>query len=405
MAASKKVLFCFLFLAFSFVNNAQAVHGYIFNNSLIAAGGGPTLTQNLACGAGAGAYSSQTITLAGGTTCAVSNVFCFNQGGGLNYPNPSFITNQYSINLFFKFNTIGGWSRIIDFSNSAADAGIYLSGNCLNFFPNGNIGACTFVANTYYLFTFVRNGATNVISSYVNGNLFGTYTDAGNLYRPATNVTPIIFFRDDNAVTCEAKAGCVRYASVTSATMNAAAVLSTFTNICNVILPVELSNFSAVKNINSVNLDWSTMSESKNKGFEIERSNDGLNYVKIAEVSGKGDSHQKNNYNSTDVLPNDGINYYRLKQIDLDGSFNFSNIVSVNFEKNAPLFYPNPTSDFITIKSESLNITVVIRDITGREVHRSNGLPESKKISMAQLPSGTYFITVNDKVQRMIINK
>jgi hypothetical protein len=403
--ASKKIAFCFLFFIFLAVYKSQPVHVYLFNNNLTGGGGGPTLTENLACGATSGAFSSQTITLAGGTTCAVSNVFCFNQGGGLNYLNPSYITNQYSINLFFKFNTIGGWSRIIDFSNSAADAGIYLSGNCLNFYPNGNIGACIFAANTYYLFTFVRDGATNIISTYVNGNLFGTYNDAGNLYRPATNVFPIIFFRDDNTVPCEAKAGCVRYASITSATMNAAAVMSTFTNICNVILPIELSAFNAVKNNNSVKLDWSTMSETKNKVFEIERSNDAMVYKKISEVNGNGDSHQKNEYSNIDFLPEDGVNYYRLKQIDFNGSFKYSDIVSVNFEKSAPLFYPNPAKDLITIKSESANTMVVIKDLLGREIFRINNLPESKQVSTADLLSGTYFLFINDKVQRLVITK
>src|SRR4051812_49035754 len=102
-----------LFLCLSFaVSKAQPLHEYFFNNSLAGTAGGPTLTDNLACGASAGAFSSQTIATVG-QTCTTSNAFCFNQYGGLSYANPSYITNNYSINLFFKFNNLGGWSRII----------------------------------------------------------------------------------------------------------------------------------------------------------------------------------------------------------------------------------------------------------------------------------------------------
>ncbi len=223
-------------LFFALLVGAQPVQEYFFNNSFNGTNSGPTLTETLSCGAATGAYGTDSIITSSGL-CSVSNAFCFGAGGGMVYPNSN-ITGNDSINLFFKFSTLGGWSRIIDFSNSAADAGIYLLGNCLNFFPNGNVGPCpNFQPNTYYLYTFVRNGSTNIISVYVNGALFGTYNDAGNIYRPSTNSSPIIFFRDDNAVPCENKAGCVKYASVSADTLSAAEVDSIWINICNISLP------------------------------------------------------------------------------------------------------------------------------------------------------------------------
>ncbi len=216
---------------------AQTLQEYYFNNSLAGTGGGGNLTELLSCTATAGGFGSDSIITNNGL-CSVSNVFCFNAGGGFSYPNNG-ITGSYTINLFFKFNAaLTGYSRIIDFSNGASDGGFYLLNSCLNFYPNGNVGTCPyFQPNMYYLFTFVRDGTTNVISVYVNGTLFSTYTDATNIYKPATSTTPINFFRDDNVVTCEVKPGCIKYASVSQQQLTALQVDSIWQNICSISLP------------------------------------------------------------------------------------------------------------------------------------------------------------------------
>lgn len=230
----KIVLTLLVFL--SIAASAQPLQEYYFNNSLAGTGSGGNLTEMVSCTAATGSFGTDSIITTNGL-CSVSPVFCFNAGGGFSYPNNS-ITGSYSINLFFKFSTLGGWSRIIDFSNSVNDAGFYLLSNCLNFFPNGQVGTCPyFQPNIYYLFTFVRDGSTNIISVYVNGTLFSTYNDSGNVYSPATTSTPIIFFRDDNAVPCESKAGCIKYASVSSQILTGAQVDTIWQNICSISLP------------------------------------------------------------------------------------------------------------------------------------------------------------------------
>ncbi|HPH81423.1 MAG TPA: PKD domain-containing protein [Flavobacteriales bacterium] len=212
---------------------AQTLQEFFFNSNLNPTGNGNPLTELISCTAAAGSYSQADITTSEGL-CTNATAFCFGDGGGLSYPNSS-ITSQYSINLFFKFDALTGYSRVIDFSNSTADAGIYLLNNCLNFYPNGNIGTCPFFQpNLYYLFTFVRNGVNNQISIYVNGTLFGSYTDSGNIYRPATTSTPINFFRDDNAVSCENASGCIKYASVSSNVLSATQVDSIWQEICDI---------------------------------------------------------------------------------------------------------------------------------------------------------------------------
>ena len=400
----KAVLTIFFVISF-LLSQAQPLHEYFFNNTLTGTAGGPTLTQNLACAATAGAFGTQTITTSAGT-CSVATVFCFNQGGGLNYPNHSYITNQYSINLFFEFSFISGWSRIIDFSNSTADAGFYLLGNCLNFYPNGNVGTCPyFNPNVYYLFTFVRDGATNIISVYVNGTLFGTYNDAGGTYKCATNTTPIIFFRDDNVVTCEAKPGCVKYMSITSATTSAAQVATTWTNICSIILPIELGEFKAQSLTSSVDLSWTTLTEKNNKLFEVERSTDAVSFTKIGEAAGAGNSHAPIKYKLQDPSPKKGANYYRLKQVDFDGSFKYSTVEVAEFNTKTIPFHPNPSNGTIIISEAHIHQPLSIRNTLGQEVFNLGAIPDNGEVDLKTLPFGIYFISIESECHKLILTK
>lgn len=226
-------IFFIVFLVFSLSAKAQ-LHEYVFNNNFNEYNGGPALTEVLSCGAGVGSFSPQTSGTTSGA-CLSSTSYCFGDGGGLQYSNPNLIGSSYTINVFFRFSSLGGYARVIDFSNSASDAGIYLLGNCLNLYPNGNVGACPyFNTNSYYLITFVRDGATGAISVYVDGTLFGTYNDSGNLYHPATTTTPIIFFRDDNVVICENQPGCVKYISVSPLVASASDVAQMWNNITTI---------------------------------------------------------------------------------------------------------------------------------------------------------------------------
>ena len=401
----KKYIFSFL-VAFSLAISAQPAHEYFFNNTLTGPLG-PALTQTLGsagCPGAAGAFGTQTLTIVSGS-CGVATAFCFNMGAGLKYPNPSYITNQYTIHVFFKFNTLGGYSRIIDFSSSTSDNGIYLLNNCLNFYPTGNVGACPFfAANTYYLFTFVRN-SSNIVTAYVNGVLFTTYNDAANDYRCATNTTPITFFRDDNTVPCEAKAGCIKYLSVNSATSTAAQVATVWTNICSVVLPVELSKFEGTYQEDKAQLNWTTETESNNKLFEIERSADGIDFSKIGEVKGNGDSHQQIDYDFIDPRPNRGVNYYRLKQINHDGSSKHSTILTLDFEMELPRFYPNPAEDYIIVDIKNKLQTVSIKNLLGQELFKLHSIPEDGKINLNELPNGSYILSVGGTNHNLIIKK
>ncbi len=159
-------------------------------------------------------------------------------------------------------------------------------------------------------------------------------------------------------------------------------------------LPVELSSFSVLLNSTSVVLMWRTETEVSNYGFEIERNPDsevGNLWKKIGFVEGSGNSNSPKNYSFTDINPPSGIIHYRLKQIDTDGKYQYSNVVEI--ESGIPVQYelkqnfPNPfnptTHINYNLPAEGF-VTLKVYDIVGREV--ATLVNENKK-------AGSYLVT------------
>ena len=142
----------------------------------------------------------------------------------------------------------------------------------------------------------------------------------------------------------------------------------------DVIIPVELTSFSALTNVNDVILNWQTATEINNQGFEIQRSSDG-EFEKIGFVPGHGTTTETQSYIFIDenVLP--GEYSYRLKQMDYDGTTEYSNIVEVDvtqpIEYSLSQNYPNPFNPSTTISysiSKDGLVTLKVYDILGKEV-------------------------------------
>jgi hypothetical protein len=111
-------------------------------------------------------------------------------------------------------------------------------------------------------------------------------------------------------------------------------------------LPVEMVYFAGNVDGEEVNLEWQTATEIDNDYFEIQRSIDGIEFKVIGTVDGNGTSKDIHNYSFSDNGAICGINYYRLKQIDFDGQFEFSELLDIRLVCNngAPVFevFPNP---------------------------------------------------------------
>lgn len=173
------------------------------------------------------------------------------------------------------------------------------------------------------------------------------------------------------------------------------------------IIPVELTSFAASNDRNNVTLNWATATEVNNSGFQIERKLNGTNeWTNLSFVSGKGTSTERNNYSYMDKGLTVGKYSYRLKQVDLDGTFEYSPVIEVDV--NAPneytLYqnYPNPFNPSTTIEyslPEKADVTISIYTAIGELVTTLvNGTVESgyQKVNFnaSNLTSGTYIYQI-----------
>ncbi len=139
-------------------------------------------------------------------------------------------------------------------------------------------------------------------------------------------------------------------------------------------LPVELESFAASVDKGSVVLRWTTATETNNRGFDIERNNNGM-FEKIGFVDGNGTTTNRNSYSFVDINPGTGVVQYRLRQIDYNGTYSYSPIVEVDL--TAPVSfdlaqnYPNPFNPTTTIRysvANAVNVSLVIYNTLGEEV-------------------------------------
>ena len=165
-------------------------------------------------------------------------------------------------------------------------------------------------------------------------------------------------------------------------------------------LPVALVSFTAREAYEAVQLDWQTASELNNHHFEIERSTDGKNYEKIGTVNGQGTSNLVKRYAFTDKNYRSKHLYYRLKQVDFDGKFSYSKIVTVTgqAEKKTISLYPNPAQQYLRISSEEGIETgqLQILNALGQSVKNITIQSRENKwqVNIAELPAGTYFLNM-----------
>lgn len=169
-------------------------------------------------------------------------------------------------------------------------------------------------------------------------------------------------------------------------------------------VPVELLSFEGIAENNEVVLVWQTASEINNQGFYIEKSYDKINWKNIGFIDGKGTATETNYYKFADVNPGNNENHYRLKQVDFNGTFTYSKIITVYF-KNTPLAftlyqnYPNPFNPSTIIKFDlpkSSLVSLTIYDILGRKMktivdERKDAGSYLINVDLSDLSSGVYF--------------
>ena len=191
-------------------------------------------------------------------------------------------------------------------------------------------------------------------------------------------------------------------------------------------IPVELTSFAASVNNNNVTLNWATASETNNNGFEVQRSFNGGEYSVVGFVDGHGTTTQPQTYAYTDKNLDVGSYTYRLRQVDFDGTAEFSNTVEVDVtapvEFSLEQNYPNPFNPSTKIKfslAADSRVTLKIFDVLGQEVTTLINADLSAGVhdinfNAANLNSGVYFYRIEangvdgtnfTSVKKMILTK
>ncbi len=171
-------------------------------------------------------------------------------------------------------------------------------------------------------------------------------------------------------------------------------------------LPVEFLTFNGVEKDGQVQLTWETASENNNAGFEVQKSERGVQWQKLGFIQGQGTSQESQLYSFTDQNPTSGYNYYRLKQIDNDGAYEYSPIRTVLLQsevKDKITVYPNPATNQLFI--ENGQGTVSIFNVMGQLIRRFTIQTASATINIEDLHSGSYFLTfITDEGERNTVS-
>ncbi|QEC42693.1 T9SS type A sorting domain-containing protein [Pseudobacter ginsenosidimutans] len=166
-------------------------------------------------------------------------------------------------------------------------------------------------------------------------------------------------------------------------------------------LPVKFTQFQAIVVNKEVQLRWTTAQELNNKGFEVSRSTDGKSFMKTGWVDGNGTTYTTQQYVFTDASPLAGKNFYRLRQVDIDGNDEYSDIVAVSMSKTLALrLLPNPVQDILYVEYDHRNtVGLRILDLQGIVQWRNDGMRPSSVIAVPvqQLAKGIYLLELTDK--------
>ena len=162
-------------------------------------------------------------------------------------------------------------------------------------------------------------------------------------------------------------------------------------------LPVTLTMLNARVEKEQVIVNWKTASENNNRGFDIQRSADGINWTNIGFVAGSNNSTTEKSYVFTDARPLSGTSFYRLRQVDYDGKMQFSPVVSIKILKQG--FYSisgNAGSNIYQLNVEAANqqVELTLTDAGGKRLLRKMAGNGVVIVDISQYPAGIYMLQV-----------
>jgi uncharacterized protein YjdB len=169
-------------------------------------------------------------------------------------------------------------------------------------------------------------------------------------------------------------------------------------------VPVTLLSFDAKKSGKKALITWTTTNEINNRFFQVERSNDGNEWKVIETAMPIPATNGLSQYQIMDRAPMAGVNYYRLKQVDMDGSYRYSPIKTINFSKNEIVpfvFYPNPVAENLKIQTNLTSpgkMKIQIFDAIGRNVKTWTSISATQLqlsgLDLSSLQPGVYELRI-----------
>lgn len=194
-------------------------------------------------------------------------------------------------------------------------------------------------------------------------------------------------------------------------TINSISTFSPFTfgSEGEATLPVELISFKGTQQADGILLQWETASEINNSHFEVERSSNLKDWTTIGSVNGQGNSSKQHHYQYLDQEVFKGAYYFRLKQVDYDGQYVYSNIINLHLTQETATFsvYPNPARDQITVESSQYPATIELINQGGASVFSQKIDQFQSQVQLPYLASGVYMIKLahrgDTQYQKIII--
>lgn len=174
-------------------------------------------------------------------------------------------------------------------------------------------------------------------------------------------------------------------------------------------LPVEWLSFTGRFQGSVVGLNWATGTEENNSHFVVERTHDGAHWETIGQVTGAGFTVQVSRYQFIDENPYGDVNYYRIKQVDFDGSYEYSDVVMVHSMVEQAGFdisvYPNPAKDYVQLntKGGSTNGVIQLLDISGKTiVEKTPEMNYPTQLDLTNLDTGIYFVKYTNGTESVV---
>lgn len=252
----------------------------------------------------------------------------------------------------------------------------------------------------YYFFagaptvTLVVNSNFDAAIQAFSGGACPGLTDIGCVDAGGNNATETLILGGLNV-------GQKYYFRVFGAAASAANRTGTY-DFCGTSLPqqfplaVRLTDFTASVQKSSVLLQWTSATETDHDHFELERSTDNNIFTVIGTITAKGSSNASTHYNLRDITVQPGMNYYRLKIIDINGHYTYSNTLAskINFIKSLVVI-KNPVNDKLTIQSQQARQILLINN-AGQRVKSISLKKGINEIPVTDLKNGVYYITGMD---------